>query len=447
MSQPHPSPQYPGPQQPANGPLWPAHPQDPAQYPYGGSAYTGQYPQFGGYPPNGYPPNGYPPNGYPPNGYPPNGVPPRRPAKRGGGTTVAVVAISVVVVVLLLIGLIFAGVVWKASSLAADVNDSYSRSNGDDGDGTGDGSGGFGITGDDDGTTGTSSDIVPCSDSTQYTAYSQLVNDTYDKYMSKLEAGTIFDDLNLPANQDSADYVHDFMLIITDRKSALRFGCEITTDVDELDDIYETKSNEVKELERKLNAHEDFGITIRITRSDGSVYESDGGAPPEQTIDDVEAAIRAVPVTPGADGTYLAAGESVAKAAGLSTNYDFQQIYQYCMRTGSDEYTMAAFCSASPRVVYVNKAHAAYSTNITDPYYVDVMKHEMGHALVFQQCGTTRPPVGVSGEALANSYALKYLGGNRDNLQANIDDYPEYTMSDASDRAAERVHNGTCVAG
>lgn len=420
MSQPYPPPQYPSPQ----------YPQQPG----------GWYPQYSGGP--GYP--GGPQ--YPYGGGP---MPPRRPPRKSNGTTVAVVAISVVVVVVLAIGLVFAGIAWKVNAVRRDLTSAVENGYGSSGDSGGSGSGGTGgSTGggsDDGGLPDDGTDIVPCSASKQYASYTQLVNDTYDKYEQKIEAGTIFDDLSLPATQESADYVHDFMIILTDRKSALRFGCEITTSVDELDDIYETKSGEVKELERKLNAHEDFGITIRIKRSDGSVYESDGGAPPEQTIADVENAIRAVPVTAGADGTYLGVGESIVKAAGLSANYDFQQIYQYCSRTGSDEYTMAAFCAANPSVIYVNQAHAGYSSNIATPYYADVIKHEMGHALVYRQCGTTRPPVGVNGEALANSYALKYLGGNRENLQRNTQDFPEYTMSDASDQAAERVHNKQCT--
>ena len=436
MSQPYPPPQYPGPQYPQypNG----NHPNGP-QYPNG--QYSGG-PQY---------PNRYGPQ-YPYGGPAP---PPRRPARKSNGTTVAVVAISAVVVVLLAVGLVFAGVAWKVHSLTQAITSGLDSGTGDSGgssgDGLGDASGGDSGSGSgsDSGDGGTlpddGGDIVPCSASRQYVSYSQLVNDTYDKYTQKIDAGTIFTDLNLPATQESADYIHDFLIIITDRKSALRFGCENTTDVDDLDDIYEAKTNEVKEYERKLNAHESFDITIRITRSDGSVYESDGGAPPEQTISDVENAIRSVPVTAGGDGTYLSVGENIIKAAGLSANYDFQQIYQYCSRSGSDEYTMAAFCSANPRVIYVNQAHAGYSTNITTPYYADVIKHEMGHALVYQQCGTTRPPVGVNGEALANSYALKYLGGNRDNLQRNIQDFPEYTMSDASDQAAERVHNKQCT--
>lgn len=431
MSQPYPPPQYPGPQ-------YPQYPQNPnGRYPQSpnGRYPSGQYPAGPGYPPP------YGPQ-YPYGGRP---MPPRRPPRKSSGTTVAVVAISVIVIVVLTLGLVFAGIAWKVNAIQRDLTSAVENGSGGSGSGS-EGSGGSGSGSNvlpDDG-----KDIVPCSASEQYASYTDLVNDTYDKYERKIDAGTIFDDLNLQPTQDSADYVHDFMLILTDRKAALRFGCEITTSVDELDDIYAAKSDEVRELERKLNDHEDFGIKISIKRSDGSVYESDGGAPPEQTISDVENAIRAVPVAPGADGTYLGVGESIVQAAGLSANYDFQQIYQYCSRSAdNDEYTVAAFCSANPRVIYVNQAHAGYSSNITTPYYADVIKHEMGHALVYQQCGTTRPPVGVNSEALANSYALKYLGGDRSNLQRNTKSYPEYAISDASDQAAERVHNKQCTAG
>lgn len=290
--------------------------------------------------------------------------------------------------------------------------------------------------------------IIDCNDAEGYIKYSDTVMELYNKYNQQVVDGSIFAANNLPANQDSADYVHDFMIILTDHKAALNFGCATnSTSMDEVNDQYEAKANEVLEVERKFKAHEDFNVTIKITRKDGSVYESDGTAPEGTAADDIEAKVKAVGVSQGSDGTYLGAGEALIQAAGMQPNYNFNEIYNYCTRTTWDISTIAAaFCTASPNVVYINQTRSDFSRMVSRSAYVDIIKHELSHALINARCGTTRPALGVESEGLTNSYAVKFLGADKANTQEDVDQFPEYAITDQTDAAADKVHNGQCSA-
>ncbi|WP_214376057.1 hypothetical protein [Bifidobacterium colobi] len=342
-------------------------------------------------------------------------MPPYRPPKRSH----AGIIIAVVLTILLVVGLVFGAT--AVNGIRQNLRNSVNPD------------------------TAWYADIIPCTDSAQYVAYSKLVEDKYTEYQRMIDQGTIFTSLDLPADEDSGNYVKDFMLILTDRRAAVRMGCEMTTSKAELDDIYRTRINEVNTLESKFRNHEDLEVNVKITRSDGSVYESDGKAPKSVDVDTLEEQVRNADVQAGADGTWLEAGERLAQAAGLTLNYDYQQIYNYCRDSdGDDSTTVASYCAAVPDLIFMNRNRSDWQRTITRSDYPDVIRHELGHAFVYKRCRTTNPPLGVSSDALANSYALKYLGGDRTNLQKNIGDFPEYTITDASDQAAEQVHAGQC---
>ncbi|MBW3080637.1 hypothetical protein [Bifidobacterium saguinibicoloris] len=375
------------------------------------------------------------------------------PRKRGGaglavGLTVGGAALLVVV---LLCVFVFFGARNAMRSALENAGATQSQTGGGSGTGSSGSGGGSGSAGGldygySDG--GSHDTIINCNDAEEYIKYSDTVKGLYDKYNKQLVDGTIFADNNLPANQDSADYVHDFMIIITDHKAALNFGCVTnSTSMDEVNDQYAAKVNEVLEVERKFKAHEDFDVKIKITRKDGSVYESDGAAPEGTAADDLETKIKAVSVSKGSDGTYLAAGESLITAAGMVPNYNYDEIFTYCTRTTGDTSTIAAsFCTASPNVVYINQTRSDFSLMVKDDSYVDIIKHELSHALINARCGTTRPAFGVEPEGLTNSYAVKFLGADKANTQKDIASFPEYAITAQTDQAADMVHNGQCKA-
>lgn len=161
---------------------------------------------------------------------------------------------------------------------------------------------------------------------------------------------------------------------------------------------------------------------------------------------DWEQKIKAVPIAMGSDGTYLAAGEQLIASVGLSPTYDFKSVYDHCSGSTrlADETTLGAFCSATPNLIYINQDSRNWTYDVTGAYYPNAAKHELAHAMIYRICGTTAPALRVDHEALTNSYATLYFGAERDVLNLGAQNAPWYTMTDASDAAAQLVHDGHC---
>lgn len=91
----------------------------------------------------------------------------------------------------------------------------------------------------------------------------------YDQYLAASRNGTISD---LVPGGDAVDpnYFADFLYLLADLKGATAFmGSGDAAAIAEI-------GAEVDELERRFLAGEDLGSSVKITSSDGSVYESDG---------------------------------------------------------------------------------------------------------------------------------------------------------------------------
>ena len=91
----------------------------------------------------------------------------------------------------------------------------------------------------------------------------------YDTYLAASKDGSIS---SFVPDGDAVDpkYFTDFLYLLTDLKGATAFLTD--DDTEAITDIGE----KVDELERRFLAGEDLGSSVKITRSDGSVYESDG---------------------------------------------------------------------------------------------------------------------------------------------------------------------------
>lgn len=91
----------------------------------------------------------------------------------------------------------------------------------------------------------------------------------YDTYLAASKDGSIS---SFVPGGDAVDpkYFTDFLYLLTDLKGATAFLTDEETEA--IADIGE----KADELERRFLAGEDLGSSVKITRSDGSVYESDG---------------------------------------------------------------------------------------------------------------------------------------------------------------------------
>ncbi len=252
-------------------------------------------------------------------------------------------------------------------------------------------------------------------------------------------------------------YARAFLLILADMVGVNLFGGESGTDPEELDDAIDGRRARADELERRFLAGEPLGREVRITRDDGSVFHSDGTyageAPagvdhPTRVTDPEEAARNFVP-RPDWRGTYHSAAAELAGFFGVEVDYRFDNILEHC--TGGDldrRFVIAAVCSHTPDRIYVNEDHGNYPDSARQPYWFDAVRHELAHLQILDRCGTTRPAVIAATpthhEAVTNSYAVLYLGMDRELARQANDGFTHYYTSPESDAAAREIRQGRC---
>lgn len=262
-------------------------------------------------------------------------------------------------------------------------------------------------------------------------------------------------------------YYRDFLYILTDLRNATRFMAEDRgTDPGDFDDQIAGMRTETDEYERMFLAQEDFDTTFEIEQSDGTVYKSDGKYNSSGTINDAEkkrtggytraqdpdAFAASFQPYLDANGRYVDAAAELAGNFGIGINYKFSDVEQYCTRSGSvtqDQSNVGAvFCPASPEWIYINDQGKRYPEILSQPFYLDMVKHELSHGRIFEACGTTAPTgaadAGVHYEGVTNSYAVQFMGASRDLLAKSASNYPEYQMNETTDRIAQQIKNGQC---
>ncbi|RYQ31944.1 hypothetical protein PG2019B_0465 [Bifidobacterium pseudolongum subsp. globosum] len=291
------------------------------------------------------------------------------------------------------------------------------------------------------------------SEADSYTQYKQLLEGKSSEYNSKSPDDAI---KLLPELSDRGVEYYGAWLkyLLTAEQELEASGERTTTDPNEIDIYYNAQTTALNELEQKFLHGEDLGIHATLRDSEGNVRDLYTGAfdlkssqPDIPTLTaDWEQKIKAVPIAMGSDGTYLAAGEQLIASVGLSPTYDFKSVYDHCSGSTrlADETTLGAFCSATPNLIYINQNSRNWTYDVTGSYYPNAVKHELAHAMIYRICGTTAPALRVDHEALTNSYATLYFGAERDVLNSGAQNAPWYTMTDASDTAAQLVHDGHC---
>lgn len=215
---------------------------------------------------------------------------------------------------------------------------------------------------------------------------------------------------------------------------------------------YNAKLTDLHQLEYDFKINRAYRISIETnTTATGSYFEivfsqdESHHAPSPQQLDTIEQQIAAFQGQPGQDGTYMQLGEQMLSIAGLHADYDFQSIGNYCPSMTADQYTFAAYCEKKTDTVFVNTGHEAYPYVVRSPQYLDELRHEIAHYLVYSRCDTAAPPLHTETEGMANSYAVMYLGANRDTLNSTGASFPAYAMNEQTDQAAASAHAGTCV--
>lgn len=332
-----------------------------------------------------------------------------------------------------------------------------------------------------------------------FDAYVKAVSDMKDKWYSMSDQELLE---TLPTRDDAGiDQLMAFRAILGDLKSATYFGdSRETTNPHEASDYWAAKTARLDELEANYLAGRGLGYIVQLKNADGTVREvnTDANAAvktektitsgytelqnnlkeqaknkkdtaprtqmpqptrkprqqqqqtPEPSTDAAlltqwEDAIRAVPSTIGADGTYQQAAEAVATSVGFTVDYSMDNLHRACpgvsANTASADQMLMAYCPTTPTTIYFNTSHFDYAAQVTDPYFVDAARHELAHAMIHRICGTPAPSTLAQTEAVTNSYATHYFGATQLHRVAA----PElYGMSTQSDADADAIHAGQC---
>ncbi|SDQ08663.1 hypothetical protein [Leucobacter chromiiresistens] len=356
---------------------------------------------------------------------PPPAAPPA-PRKINVGKTLLFVALGVLLVVGIVVGLLFAAVNALGKWGSSVVDGAISGQS-------------------------TAATVYVMNERPGWDAMETYVVGTLDTYSQAAEDGTIFD-MTPNGRSVSSDYYAALLYQLTDLRSALRFaGSTMSTDAAELDDRIQAYVTEVEEIERRFAAGEDLDVTVQITDENGEVREYSGDRAPAEGPDgaplasDPETYARGFAAQPDADGSYASAAQLLAAQFGREVSFDYSAVRQYCIESDPTGIAEAGFCAANPSVIYVNDTAPGYPQNLSSPAFIDVMKHELAHAVTFDTCGTPRPPItGTLTEGVTSSYAVLFFGADFDELQSRSETAPEYTMTEETDRIARALHDGQC---
>lgn len=254
----------------------------------------------------------------------------------------------------------------------------------------------------------------------------------------------------LPGTTAGRDYVLEFQADLSDRLAALqKMGDRSSEDQTALRRDMTAVLGSVRTLEKNYLAQAPLGLKGRFTDpSTGKARTFAGTASPKKENARLEALARAFVPAADAEGSYIPSSEALVRNFGLSVNWDFAQLKKSCPSTKDpDPYVVASFCTASPRVIYGNRATAGAAQVFYSPVVVSVMKHELSHYRITQICGTPQPTrAGGAVEAVTNSYAVLFLGASYDDLQPfEGSPHPEYRMTPQSDAIAKKLHAGSCT--
>lgn len=299
------------------------------------------------------------------------------------------------------------------------------------------------------------------SDSTGLIGYRYDSCDQYRQYVNEIKA------MHDKYHAMPADQINEYVKVLTDPQSAIDSWLKTLDHMaqatsygdarrsmsrDQAANYYSAKLDDLHQLEYDFKINKSYRISI-VTNSTvtGTYFEivftrdDRHHMPSPQQLDSIEQQIAAFQGQAGQDGTYAQSGEQMLSIAGLHADYDFRSISQYCPSMTTDPYTFAAFCEQKADTVFVNTGHEAYPSVVRTAEYLDELRHEIAHSMVYSRCDTVAPPLHAETEGMTNSYAVMYLGANRDTLSRTGASFPQYAMNEQTDQAAASAHAGTCV--
>jgi hypothetical protein len=296
-------------------------------------------------------------------------------------------------------------------------------------------------------------------DRARYSEMVELINTLYDKYTRQDLTGEIWS--RFDSDKEDYNYVIDFLSELNYyHKKLADYQAQQSSNPSELDYEIDYIIANLKNLETKFIAKAPLTTTITITLEDGtqvavakktktSLRYNAGTSQQDSEPDGIVAEIpldkeswaQTFEGSLDGDGTYRTAAAQLAEQFDMYLDYNWANILDKCIGSSASEVeVIAAYCHATPDVVYVNKNATHYESNIRDIMFISTIKHEISHHLIALICGTARPPIaGALTEGITNSYANIFLGAHQKNEY--YVNYPEYQMSDTTDAIARVIHD------
>jgi hypothetical protein len=263
-----------------------------------------------------------------------------------------------------------------------------------------------------------------------------LITGLNQKYQDEVSSGQIWSRLDHTIHNEA--YVQQFLDILGDYQTKLEsFYSQKSINADELDFEIEYTIFKLDQLEQNFLTGEALDTVIVITREDNSVAVVDKPQP----VDGLSAEAWAKTFTGyrGSDGTYKTAADELAQKFGMFLDYEWENVFEKCV--GDFDYSViAAYCHATPEKIYVNKNAQSYDYIIKDVYFISTIKHEIAHHQIGLICRTASPPIaGSLVEGVTSSFANIYMGANLTNRY--FENFPEYQITDATERIARQIHD------
>ncbi|MDP5227662.1 MULTISPECIES: hypothetical protein [Arthrobacter] len=280
--------------------------------------------------------------------------------------------------------------------------------------------------------------------------YQAAVNATgaaLERQRAELKSGRLFQ--FVPATRTGQDYIQEFL---ADLQTLQASGTVLAGSLDQDQAVLRRRltayTASVQDLEKKFRELAPLGLQGRAKDSvSGRTITFTGKSSPKGEVTRLEALSRGYAAEPDAAGSYIPSATALAGTFGLSVDWDIAKLSAACPSSNApDQDLVAAFCSATPRVIYANRNTSAADYVFNSPVIVSAMKHELSHYLITLRCGTPDPRLaGTRFEAVTNSYAVIFLGAGFDDLQPRSDvPHQEYAMTADTDAIARKIHAGSC---
>ena len=357
----------------------------------------------------------------------PYGRPPRKPKRTISGGGVAAIIVSVLLVPILLIVLLFGGgLIFYSKKIDEATADGGSRI-------------------DDNKPKAGSIDVwYNISERPDYQTTIDYIHKLAKETKQAVEDDEkgFLKDNDLPYNKTNRDYVETYVHMLQAYDEYKTKDSELNSvDTQELDDMISYRKTQVDQIVEQFDKHERLGAKIVATDEEGGkrdVY-TDTRTNMRKAWDEHEQQVAQYQYN-GND--WIGAAKEAARLAGMEIDWNIYDADKVC--TPQDyTYVQALYCPMTPNLIYANSNQSHWDT----AYALATIKHEIAHHAIHMRCGTSSPPVVMSGrtdrtEAVTSSYAIMFLGA--DSGQLNMVRGDQYRFDDESNAMAAKIHNNQC---